>query len=193
VEALYLVCGARRPQLKRDPLGRSHEAPMKHSHVLLSVLAFGIILGCQPGVKVTRTHRTLIAAWSVPSPYGLYQDSLVTIRFDTTHAFRAMQGILDDTSEGASGLKQRYRPQLDSARAAIRTGAKAWALSDQYVFNHLLTTTAFWAVNRRTDERLPRLEIEDYEKHCGSMCGHGERRFRLPDGTTFLRLLLWIS
>ncbi len=166
---------------------------MKRSHVLLSLVAFGVILGCRPGVKVTRTHRTLIAAWSVPSPYVLYQDSIVTIRFDTTHAFRAMQAVLDDTSERASGLKQRYRPQLDSARAAIRNGAKTWALSDQYVFDHLLKTTAFWAVNRRTHERLPRLDIEDYEEHCGSLCGQGERRFRLPDGTMFLRLQLWIS
>ena len=167
---------------------------MKCLHVLLSLLLLlELTLGCRPGVKVTTTHRTLVAAWSVPSPYVLYQDSVVTIRFDTIHAFRVMQAVLDDTSERASGLKQRYRPQLDSARAAFRNGAQAWPLSDQYVFNHLLETTAFWAVSRRTDERVPRIEIEDYNEHCGALCGHGERRFSLPDGTRFLRLLLWIS
>ncbi len=166
---------------------------MKRLHLLLRSLAVGLVLGCGPGVKVTTTHRTLIAALSVPSPYVVYQDSLVTIRFDTTHAFRAMQAVLDDRSDRARRLEQRYRPQLDSARAAIRNGAPAWVLSDQYVFDHLLNTTAFWAVNRRTDERLPRLEIEDYEEHCGSLCGYGERRFHLPDGTTFLTLLQWIS
>ena len=166
---------------------------MKHLHLRLRLMALGIILGCRPGVTTTTTHRTLVAAWSVPAPYVYYQDSLLTIRFDTAHAFRAMQAVLDDTSERARGLKQRYRPQLDSARAAFRDSAQAWALSDQYVFDHLLETTAFWAVDRRTHERLPRLEIEDYEEHCGSLCGYGERGFRLPDATTFLKRLLWIS
>jgi hypothetical protein len=166
---------------------------MRPFHDSLHLLVLGVILGCRPGVKVSTNHRTLVAARSVPAPYLLYQDSLVTIRFDTAHAFRAMQRVLDDTSDRSRGLEQRYRPQLDSAQAALREGAQAWVLSDPYVFDHLLETTAFWAVNRRTNERLPRLEIEDYEEHCGPLCGHGERRFRLPDGTPFLTLLLWIS
>ena len=124
------------------------------------------------------------------NPYVYYQDSLVTTRFDTTHAFRGMQAVLDDTYERARGLEKRYRPQLDSVRAAFRHGAKAWILSDQYVFDHLLETTAFWAVDRRTHERVQHLDIEDYSEHCGSLCGYGERRFHLPDGTPFMKLLL---
>jgi hypothetical protein len=163
------------------------------SSLVRSLLILGLILNCRPGVEITRTHRTLAAALAVPAPFVYYHDSIITIRFDTSHAFRAIQAVLHDTSESRSGLKQRYRRQLDSARASLQRGAQGWPLSDNYVFDYLLRTTPFWALDQRTHDRLPRLELEDYEEHCGAMCGYGERRFRLPDGTLFLKLLLWVS
>ena len=158
------------------------------------LLALGLTLDCRrSGVEITTTHRTLAAASAVPAPFVYYQDSLITIRFDTVHAFRALQAVLHRPAESRSGLQQRYRPQLDSARAALHRGAQAWRLSDNYVLDYLLRTTPFWAIDQRTHVRLPQLEIEDYEEHCGTRCGYRERRFRLPDGTLFLKILLWVS
>ena len=164
------------------------------SLVLSALVILGLMLGCRrSGVEITRTHRTLPAAAAVPAPFVYYQDSLITIRFDTTHAFRAIQAVLNDASQSSGSLKQRYRPQLASARASLHRGAQGWRLSDNYLFDYLLRTTPFWAIDQRTHVRLPRLEIEDYEEHCGPRCGYRERRFRLPDGTLFLKLLLWVS
>src|SRR5512143_86314 len=144
------------------------------------------------GSQVTTEHRTLVAATTITPPYLTYQNALITIRFDTTHAFRLLQEILDD-SASPEGVRERYRPQLDSARAAILGGAPSWRLSDDYVVDDLLQNAPFEAIDRRTRQRVNHLDMEDYNEHCGMLCGRGEHRFRLPDGRLFLKLLMWVS
>ena len=154
------------------------------------LLAAASALGCRPGHRITTTERTVSALNLLSPPALIYRDSLVSIAFDSTQAFAFMEAVL---ARADDGLHQRYRPQLDSARAAFGRGEATWRLTDMYVAGDLIENTPFAAVDLRTSTPIRRIRIENYEDRCDGPCGHGERRFRLPDGTEFLTLLLWIG
>jgi hypothetical protein len=182
----------RTPQLKRNPLGASTRSTLDELRHAPILLALAVTSTCGLRAQETTTHRTLLTDTSVAPPYLTYRNSLATIYFDTTHAFHLMQDILEDSSSPGE-VRERFQRQLDSARAAIQRGAHSWKLSDKYVVGHLLENVPFSATDRRTQQRVPHLDMEDYNQHCGFLCGRGEHRFRLPDGSVFLKLLMWVS
>ena len=136
--------------------------------------------------------RTLATDSTISPPYLTYQTPALVVRFDTSRAFGLMQSALEDT-KATPGWRQRFRSQLDSARAALQRGASAWVLTNGYVVGHLLERIPFDATDRRTQQRVDHLDVETYVERCGRLCGRGERHFQLPDGLLAFSLLLWES
>jgi hypothetical protein len=58
MEALYLVCGARRPQLMRDSLGCAEGSPLLHVSLLLarSTILAAAVVACRPSTPLQGTY-----------------------------------------------------------------------------------------------------------------------------------------